>query len=63
MKYTLKALSCLAMAMVGLYQPVAEAMVKGADVSWLTQMEKAGNLSTTTAAPNRISFPSSRPMA
>ena len=42
MKYKFKALSCLAMAMLGLYQPVAEAMVKGADVSWLTQMEKAG---------------------
>ena len=31
MKYKFKALSCLAIAMIGLYQPVAEAMVKGAE--------------------------------
>ena len=42
MKWKCNTLAALALAASALYQPLANAMVKGADVSWLTQMEKAG---------------------
>ena len=42
MTWKCNTLAAAILALTALYQPLAEAMVKGADVSWLTQMEKSG---------------------
>ena len=42
MTWKCNTLAAAVLALTALYQPLAEAMVKGADVSWLTQMEKSG---------------------
>lgn len=57
MKFKFTALSCLVLALSGLYHAESQALVKGADVSWLTQMEKAGKSFYNDSGSKQDLFP------
>lgn len=57
MKFKVKTLSCLVLALSGLYHAQSQALVKGADVSWLTQMEKAGKSFYNDSGTKQDLFP------
>ena len=57
MKFKFKTLSCLVLALSGLYHAQSHALVKGADVSWLTQMEKAGKSFYNDSGSKQDLFP------
>ena len=57
MKFKFKTLSCLVLALSGLYHAQSQALVKGADVSWLTQMEKSGKSFYNDSGSKQDLFP------